>query len=74
MLYVQIPERDPTGNVIPAWKRQMLAKKAAERARRELEERLAKEAEHRRLQAIPAWKRQLIAKKEDNDNKIKCVT
>lgn len=47
----------------------MLAKKAAERARKDLEEKLLKEAEEKRLRAIPAWKRQLLAKKEDEARK-----
>jgi len=66
---LQIPDKDATGNTIPPWKRQMLAKKAAEKARKDLEDQLKKEAEEKRLQAIPAWKRQLIAKKEENESK-----
>lgn len=50
-----------------------MAKKAAERARKELEEQMQREAEEKRLQAIPQWKRQLLAKKEETENKMKYV-
>lgn len=69
--YFQIPEKDNAGNVIPDWKRQMLAKKAAERAKKEFEERMVKEAEDRRLSSIPQWKRDLLARREEAENKLK---
>lgn len=47
----------------PLWKRQMLAKKAAERARKEHQEKLRLELEERRLSQVPQWKRQMLAKK-----------
>lgn len=70
-LFSQIPDRDNAGNQIPDWKRQMLAKKAAERAKRDFEERMAKEAEDRRLSAIPQWKRDLMSRREEAESKFK---
>lgn len=67
----QVPEKDNAGNTIPDWKRQMLAKKAAERAKKEFEERMIKEAEDRRLSSIPQWKRDLLARREEAENKLK---
>lgn len=49
----------------------MLAKKAAEKARKEFEDRLAREAEDRRLSAIPKWKRDLMTRKEEAEHKMK---
>ncbi|XP_039756711.1 espin [Pararge aegeria] len=67
----QIPERDTAGNVIPSWKRQMLARRAAEKARKDLERELAGEAERRRAAAVPAWKRQLLARREEAESRLR---
>lgn len=67
----QVPERDAAGNVIPAWKRQMLARRAAEKARKDLEKELAGEAERRRAAAVPAWKRQLLQRREEAENRLR---
>lgn len=51
----------------------MMAKKAAEKAKKDFEERMAKEAESRRLSQIPQWKRDLLARREETENKLKWV-
>lgn len=48
----------------------MLARKAAERAKKELEEQIARENEEKRQKAIPPWKRQLLAKKDVEEKKL----
>lgn len=68
---VQVPEKDAAGNVIPAWKRQMMARRAAEKARKDLEKELAGEAERRRAAAVPAWKRQLLQRREEAENRLR---
>ncbi|XP_046969505.1 espin isoform X2 [Vanessa cardui] len=69
--FSQIPERDTAGNIIPAWKRQMLARRAAEKARKDLERELAGEAERRRAASVPAWKRQLLARREEAESRLR---
>ncbi|KAG1709155.1 Espin [Nymphon striatum] len=64
-----IPAVDAQNQPVPLWKRQMLAKKAAEKAKKDETERLQREANASKLQAIPNWKRQLLGKK-DKENKI----
>lgn len=59
----KIPINDPSGNEIPSWKREMMAKKAAEKAKNEAIEKRAKMEEERRQMNIPAWKKQLLEKK-----------
>ena len=50
----------------------MLAKKAAEKAKREAIDRHARQAEQMKMAAIPEWKRQLMEQKskdKDHENK-----
>lgn len=60
-----IPEKDPKGNEIPQWKRYMLAKKSAEKAKKDAEDLIRKEFEEKLSRQIPEWKKQLL--KKDND-------
>ncbi|CAG7816431.1 unnamed protein product [Allacma fusca] len=62
----EVPNTDTAGAVIPAWKRQMLAKKAAEKARKEAEEQIKQEAEAKRIASIPPWRRQLLQRRESD--------
>ncbi|XP_074598413.1 espin protein forked isoform X2 [Brevipalpus obovatus] len=61
----KIATTDSSGVPIPQWKRLMLAKKAAEKARKEAEQVMLIEHEKKRISAIPEWKRQLMNRKED---------
>lgn len=61
----KIATTDSSGVPIPQWKRVMLAKKAAEKARKEAEQVMLIEHEKKRISAIPEWKRQLMNRKED---------
>jgi len=65
----KIPAVDPLGGEIPMWKREMLAKKAAEKAKQEALDARARLEEERRNASIPAWKRQLIEKKDGENAK-----
>lgn len=59
---------DSFGVPIPQWKRLMLAKKAAEKAKKEAQQALLEEHERRKMNSIPEWKRQLLNRKESQNN------
>lgn len=61
----RMPDTDASGVEIPAWKKQMLARKAVDKARKEAEEELKRQLEERKAKAIPAWKRQILMAKQD---------
>ncbi len=59
----QIPSEDSSGAEIPQWKREMMAKKAADKAKdAALRERIEME-EARKVDAMPEWKRHLLEKR-----------
>ena len=64
-----MPLVDSEGLEIPRWKREMMAKKAVEKAKNAAIELKAQEEENRRLAAIPDWKRHLIEKKSEDPNR-----
>lgn len=47
----------------------MLARKAAEKAKKEAEEQRLQEAEEKRMQSIPPWKRQLMMKRDEESRR-----
>ncbi|RWS31793.1 ankyrin repeat domain-containing protein 12-like protein [Leptotrombidium deliense] len=61
----EIPERDAFGAIVPQWKRVMIAKKAAEKAKKEAEQQIIQEQAYKRMNAIPEWKRNLLHRKEE---------
>ncbi|XP_041378453.1 espin-like isoform X2 [Gigantopelta aegis] len=67
----QVPEKDLAGMAIPDWRRHMLAKQAAEKAKKESEEKMRIALEEARFVNIPAWKRALIEKKEQQQSGAK---
>merc|ERR1712098_206860 len=60
---LKMPEVDNQGNKIPLWKRELLAKKNAEKAKQDGLLERARLEEERRLSSIPAWKKQLMQRK-----------
>lgn len=62
----RVPETDPIGATIPAWKRLMMAKKVAEKAKKDAEQQVMLEAEAKRLHYLPAWKRNILNRRSDH--------
>ncbi|CAG0901702.1 unnamed protein product, partial [Cyprideis torosa] len=67
-LLQQIPHEDEDGNPIPEWKREMMAKKAAEKAKKEEEEKQLRLSESEKLEKMPPWKKQLLSRRERNSS------
>ncbi|XP_053201499.1 probable serine/threonine-protein kinase DDB_G0282963 isoform X2 [Panonychus citri] len=63
----KVATHDNSGVPIPQWKRLMLAKKSAEKARKEAEQEFLNDHEAKRISAIPEWKRQLLNRKDDSN-------
>nr|XP_006822562.1 PREDICTED: espin-like [Saccoglossus kowalevskii] len=64
----QIPKTDDGGRPIPEWKRQIMARKAAEQATKEAAENMKKkkeEEQENKYKNLPAWKADLLRKKEE---------
>ncbi len=64
-----MPEVDSSGVEIPRWKREMLAKKASEKAKKEAVAWHSEQQELKRMAAIPDWKRQLMQRKQGEEAK-----
>ena len=57
---------DPTGAEIPSWKREMLAKKAADKAKADAIENRKKQDEAKKAVSLPEWKKNLMEKRAED--------
>ena len=64
----QVPETDGSGAVVPPWKRHMMARKLAEKAKKDAEHQVMMEAEARRVSGVPEWKRNILNRRDQ----LKC--
>jgi len=60
---------DSSGAEIPQWKREMLAKKAAEKGKKEAEAWHEEEIRRRKMANVPEWKKQLMEKRQQESQK-----
>ncbi|XP_070560444.1 espin-like [Ptychodera flava] len=70
----QIPKVDESGRPIPDWKRQILARKAAEQATKDAEVAFQKQKDQEKVnkyKGLPAWKADLLRKKDEAAEQVK---
>ncbi|XP_074654309.1 uncharacterized protein LOC141908254 [Tubulanus polymorphus] len=59
-----VPKMDKSGREVPQWRRLMLARQLAERAKTDHDIKQKKQKEEERLSKLPPWKREMIQRKE----------
>ena len=64
----QVPEFDATGALVPAWKRIMMAKKIADKAKKDAEVQAVIDAQEKRFHSIPEWKRNILLRREQQNS------
>lgn len=70
----KVPEFDASGALVPPWKRLMMAKKIADKAKKDAEVQAIRDAETRRFQSIPEWKRNILIRREQQSSPLMLVS
>lgn len=66
---LQVPTADADGAPIPQWKREMMAKKAADKARGKAVDRRSTEIEAQKMSSLPEWKRQIMERRQEDQKR-----